>query len=40
MAITKVGLSAYQWTKEQLSSFEKIDWSPMEHLMENNDFAK
>jgi len=40
MAITKVGLSSYQWTKEQLSAFEKIDWSSMENLMEKNDFAK
>lgn len=40
MALSKMGLSAYQWTKEQLSAFEKIDWSPMEQLMEKNDFAE
>lgn len=29
MGLTQLGLSKYQWTKEQLSALEKIDWSQM-----------
>jgi crossover junction endodeoxyribonuclease RuvC len=39
MALTKIGLSRYSWTKEQLSALEKIDWSQLEKLLENNDCA-
>lgn len=34
MGLQKIGLSKYAWTKEQLSSLEKIDWSPIEKLLE------
>ena len=34
MALTKIGLSTYSWTKEQLSALEKIDWSQLEKLIE------
>lgn len=40
MGLTKVGLSTYKWTKDQLVAIEKIDWTSMENLMEKNDFAK
>lgn len=40
MGLAKVGLSTYKWTKDQLAAIEKIDWTPMENLMEKNDFTK
>lgn len=33
MLITKIGASQYSWTKEQLSSLDKIDWSPLERVL-------
>lgn len=30
MGLTKLGLSKYLWTKEQLSALDKIDWSAIE----------
>lgn len=30
MGLTKLGQSKYQWTKEQLSALDKIDWSPID----------
>jgi crossover junction endodeoxyribonuclease RuvC len=33
MGIVKIGESQYSWTKEQLSSLEKIDWSPLDTLL-------
>lgn len=32
MGLTKLQKSKYQWTKEQLSALEKIDWSPLEKI--------
>jgi hypothetical protein len=29
MGLAQLGKSKYQWTKEQLSALEKIDWSQM-----------
>jgi crossover junction endodeoxyribonuclease RuvC len=37
MAKTKMGVSSWSWTKEQLSSLEKIDWSPILTNKGNND---
>lgn len=33
MAMAKLGLSQYSWTKEQMSSLDKVDWSPLERAM-------
>lgn len=33
MGLQKLGLSSYSWTKEQLSALEKIDWSPLDNLL-------
>lgn len=33
MGLQKLGLSNYSWTKEQLSSLDKIDWSPLDKLL-------
>lgn len=33
MGLQKIGLSNYSWTKEQLSSLDKIDWSPLDKLL-------
>lgn len=30
MAATRMGLSEFTWTKEQLSALDKVDWSPLE----------
>jgi crossover junction endodeoxyribonuclease RuvC len=30
MAVTKLGLSPYTWTKEQVSALDKVDWSALE----------
>lgn len=32
MGLAKLQKSKYQWTKEQLSALEKIDWSPLEKI--------
>jgi crossover junction endodeoxyribonuclease RuvC len=37
MAKTKLGISSWSWTKEQLSSLDKIDWSPILTNKGNND---
>jgi crossover junction endodeoxyribonuclease RuvC len=37
MAKTKLGVSSWSWTKEQLSSLDKIDWSPILTNKGNND---
>ena len=39
MGLAKLNMSVYSWTKEQLSSLEKIDWSLLEKLLEKNDCA-
>jgi crossover junction endodeoxyribonuclease RuvC len=36
MGLTKLSLSQFQWTKEQLSALDKVDWAPLEDLMEEN----
>lgn len=33
MALTKMGVSDYSWTKEQLSALDKVDWSALERAM-------
>ena len=33
MGLTKFGLSKFHWSKEQLSSLDKIDWSPLSQLL-------
>jgi crossover junction endodeoxyribonuclease RuvC len=33
MALTKMGCSQYSWTKEQLASLDKVDWSALERAM-------
>lgn len=32
MCLAKTGMSKYDWTKEQLSALNKVDWSPMEEI--------
>lgn len=32
MGLTHLGISEYSWTKEQLSSLDKIDWSPLDSI--------
>lgn len=33
MAVARMGLSQYPWTKEQLSALDKVDWSALERAM-------
>jgi crossover junction endodeoxyribonuclease RuvC len=33
MGLQKLGMSNYSWTKEQLSALDKIDWSPLDKLV-------
>lgn len=33
MGLTKLGMSEYSWTKEQMSALDKIDWSPMNGVL-------
>jgi hypothetical protein len=32
MGLTMAGLSKWQWTKEQLSAMDKVDWANLEKL--------
>lgn len=33
MGLAQLGISKYEWTKAQMSSLEKIDWSPLEGMI-------
>ena len=34
MGITKLGMSSFTWTKEQLSALDKVDWGPLHSVLE------
>ena len=34
MAMAKIGISRYDWTKLQLSALDSIEWGPLTNLME------
>lgn len=37
MAKTKLGVSSWSWTKEQMSALDKIDWTPLDTVKGNDD---
>ena len=38
MAIAKIGASQYDWTKEQMSALEKVDWSELREILKHEEF--
>jgi crossover junction endodeoxyribonuclease RuvC len=37
MGLARVGLSQFQWTKEQMSALDKVDWAPLESAMKGTN---
>jgi Holliday junction resolvasome RuvABC endonuclease subunit len=37
MGLARINLSQFQWTKEQLSALDKVDWAPLENLVKEKN---